>query len=114
MINYINKEYALADSPLTSSDWKKKSEKERTNLINKELRSSSLYEGFEVISSSEEGQTILKIEKSIPANERGVLLLDLEDLLKNSIDKGITIWLEPIGDKSKLRNLRGIKFKTVD
>lgn len=114
MINYINKEYALTDCPLTSSDWKKKSEKERINLIDKELRSSSLYEGFEVISSSEEGQTILKIERSIPANERGVLLLDLEDLLKNSIDKGITIWLEPIGDKSKLRNLRGIKFKTVD
>ena len=28
MINYIDKEYALAESPLTSSDWKKKSEKE--------------------------------------------------------------------------------------
>jgi hypothetical protein len=28
-----------------------------------------------------------------------------------NIDKGLTIWLEPVGDKSKLRNLRGIVFK---
>ena len=28
-----------------------------------------------------------------------------------SIDNGITVWLEPVGDKSKLRNLRGIEIK---
>ena len=27
-------------------------------------------------------------------------------------DKGITVWCEPIGDKSKLRKLRGIEIKT--
>ena len=48
----------------------------------------------------------------IKASERGILLLDLEQLLKNKIDQGITIWLEPVGDKSKLRNLRGIKIKS--
>ena len=33
-------------------------------------------------------------------------------LLKNSIEKSITIWLEPVGDKSKLRMLRGIEIKS--
>ena len=27
------------------------------------------------------------------------------------IDAGLTVWLEPVGDRSKLRNLRGINFK---
>ena len=39
------------------------------------------------------------------------MLLDLESLIKDNIDDGISIWLEPVGDKSKLRNLRGINFK---
>ena len=35
----------------------------------------------------------------------------LEEKLKKEIDEGLTIWLEPVGDKSKLRNLRGIVIK---
>ena len=42
---------------------------------------------------------------------RGMILLDLEEKLKKNIDIGLTVWLEPVGDKSKLRNLRGIKIK---
>ena len=38
------------------------------------------------------------------------MLLELEEKLKSVLDKGISLWLEPVGDKSKLRNLRGIKF----
>ena len=59
---------------------------------------------------TDDGQIILKVQKSIPSNIRGILLLDLEDRIKKNIDKGLTVWLEPVGDKSKLRNLRGIKF----
>ena len=57
------------------------------------------------------GQITLLIERSISASIRGAMLLDLELVLKNSIDKGITVWLVPVGDKSKLRNLRGIQIK---
>ena len=39
------------------------------------------------------------------------MLLELESYLKENIDKGLTVWLEPVGDRSKLRNLRGIKIK---
>ena len=59
---------------------------------------------------TDDGQIILRVQKSIPSNIRGILLLDLEDRIKKNIDKGLTVWLEPVGDKSKLRNLRGIKF----
>ena len=32
--------------------------------------------------------------------------------MKEKLDKGLTLCLEPIGDKSKLRNLRGINIKS--
>ena len=41
-----------------------------------------------------------------------MLLLDIEDMLKKTVDIGVTIWLKAVGDKSKLRNLRGIEIKT--
>ena len=54
-----------------------------------------------------------KIGKEIiSADKRAMLLLDIEDILKKTVDKGITIWLKAVGDKSKLRNLRGIEIKT--
>ena len=52
-----------------------------------------------------------QIEKLINANKRGLLLLDLEEILKSKIDKGVTVWCEPVGDKSVLRKLRGV---TID
>jgi len=111
MINYINKDNSLAESPKVSLEWKQKSEKERIKLITDKLIENPLYKTFKVVKAEENAQVILRIEKSIPASKRGVMLLELEEMLKNFVDKSITIWLEPVGDKSKLRNLRGIKFK---
>ena len=67
---------------------------------------------FEVFKTPDNGQIVLKASEPIPSNKRGEILLDLEDHLKQNIDKGLTVWFEPIGDKSKLRNLRGIKFQS--
>ncbi len=114
MKNFITKDLSQAPSPISSTEWKNKSEKDRIMMISEKLKLNNLYYGFEIVSADDEAQVILKIEKTIPASERGVLLLDLESFLKDSIDKAITIWLEPIGDKSKLRNLRGITFKKDD
>jgi hypothetical protein len=36
----------------------------------------------------------------------------LEDYLKESIDAGLVVWLEPFGDRNSLRNLRGIEVKS--
>ena len=41
-----------------------------------------------------------------------MLLLDIEEILKKTVDEGITVWLEAVGDKSKLRKLRGIEIIT--
>jgi len=67
----------------------------------------------EVISATSDGQVLVKFLMPQPADKRGTILLDLEQDLKNSIDIGITVWLEPLGDKNSLRNLRGIKVKTL-
>tara|TARA_Y100000590_G_scaffold457581_1_gene610527 strand:- start:24456 stop:24779 length:324 start_codon:yes stop_codon:yes gene_type:complete len=106
----MKKNFSKVNTPETSDDWKKKTIKNRLEIIYQELKKNNLYKDFKVIDVPDNGQIVLKIEKKIPANKRGLFLLELEERLKSAIDKGITIWLEPVGDKSKLRQLRGIKF----
>ena len=106
------KNFSSSITPITGQNWKDKSEEERIMLVSKELKRSLLYKDFEIIKAPDNGQIVLKIDKIIPAKERGMLLLELEEMLKSVIDKGITVWCEPVGDKSKLRQLRGIKINT--
>ena len=111
MSNFINKINAISSSPLPDNDWLKKSNIERKKLIQSVLNKKKEFTSFQVIETNDNGNIIFRIEKNIPSNIRGPLLLDLECLLKYSIDESITIWLEPVGDKSKLRKLRGIEIK---
>jgi Tfp pilus assembly protein PilZ len=103
--------FAEIASPTTEVEWLNKTETERKKQILSELKKNKIYENFEVIKAPNNGQVVIKIEKNIPVDIRGLLLLNLEQKLKLSIDKGITIWCDPVGDKSKLRNLRGVKIK---
>ena len=105
------KNYVLAKTPSTSQFWKNLSNEKRVDLINKELKKNKNLSAFEVFKTPDNGQIVFKVQKTIPSNKRGLLLLDLEDQLKANVDKGLTVWFEPVGDKSKLRNLRGIKFQ---
>lgn len=109
----ISKENSIAKTPVTDNEWQRKSDTERVKLIQNFLSQEADYKEYEVVNAEKDGQIVLKINKSIPANVRGILLLDLEKELKKKIDNGITIWLEPVGDKSKLRNLRGITIKAI-
>ena len=104
------KNFSNQETPKPSEKWKNLSEDSRIEIIAEELKKNILYSDFEVVEAPDNGQIILKIEKAIPSNVRGIMLLELEAKLKSAIDKGISVWLEPVGDKSKLRNLRGIKF----
>ena len=108
----MKKNFASAVTPTTSKDWVVKSEKDRIEMILKELKKNILYKNFEVIKAPDNGQIVLKIAQIIPANKRGLLLLELEKMLKSVVDTGITVWCEPVGDKSKLRQLRGVKIIT--
>ena len=92
--------------------WVAISENERKELVRDFLQSNEEYIGITVEQASDNGHVVLRIEHSIPANERGLFLLDLEEKLKKSVDIGVTVWLEPVGDKSKLRQLRGVAVKS--
>ena len=106
----MKKNFSNLTTPITSQDWKRESEENRIKSVSKELKKNILYKDFEVIKAPDNGQIVFKIERIIPANERGLLLLELEGMLKSAVDKGITVWCEPVGDKSKLRQLRGVKI----
>ena len=95
-----------------TKNWVAISENERKELVRESLQSNDEYSGITVEQASENGHVVLRIEHSIPANERGLFLLDLEEKLKQSVDIGVTVWLEPVGDKSKLRQLRGVELKS--
>lgn len=72
------------------------------------------YSAIVVVSEANvDGQIIVQLLTPMGPEKRGTILLDLEHELKESIDQGLTVWLEPLGDKSSLRNLRGIEVKKV-
>ena len=96
-----------------SESWKNLSLDEKKKLVKNEISSDKKTKSFEIFKIDNDEKVILKINESISASIRGMLLLDLEEKLKKNIDQALTIWLEPVGDKSKLRNLRGIKMKSI-
>lgn len=97
---------------LPTENWIKMSPSDRLLSVKNFIKEDPLYQGIKVEQASENGHVVFRVEHSIAANERGVFLLDLEEKLKHSIDEGITVWLEPVGDKSKLRQLRGVEVKS--
>ena len=105
------KNYSKEITPVTGKNWKGMSNEKQMELIQNYLKKDPYLSDIEVFSTSDDGQIVLKVKKTIPSNMRGMVLLDLEELLKKNIDNGLTVWLEAVGDKSKLRNLRGIKIK---
>lgn len=59
-----------------------------------------------------EGMDItLGFTEPVPASERGTLLMDAEDILREATGLPLIIWHEPLGDRNSLRNLRGIEVK---
>ena len=106
------KKFTSEKTPTTTDFWINLPEDKRKELINNELRKDENLNEFEVYQTLNDGQIVFKVKKTIPSNTRGVLLLDLEERLKKNIDVGLTVWFEPVGDKSKLRNLRGIKINS--
>lgn len=66
----------------------------------------------ELVDAKENGYVILSLVHPLPASERGELLLEIEQYLKEQVDQGITVWLDPQGDKSSLRKLRGVEIRS--
>ena len=106
----IKNNFSNTKTPITSKNWINLSPNDRVKSINKVILNNELYKDFKIIKVPDNGQIVFKIEKLIDASKRGLLLLGLEEILKLKIDIGITVWCEPVGDKSVLRKLRGVKI----
>ena len=109
MNNYF--QYLTLDCPTPSEKWLSISKSDRIILIISALKTSPFNDNLKVNDTKDDGQVIVSLNNNYKPHERGTMLLDLEQFLKDKIDYSITIWLEPLGDKNSLRNLRGIEVK---
>jgi len=105
----VNLSFANIDSPSTGASWVNMTKDKRVSLLESSIQLFSPQVDLNVVEAHESGQVSIHINSVIEINDRGEFLLNLEEYLKSTIDIGINIWHEPIGDKSSLRNLRGIE-----
>lgn len=105
------KNFSETETYSVGEKWKNATKDERKKMIISILKKNPVFKDIEVVRVPDNGQVVLKIEQSLPANHRGPMLLDLEEKIKVLVDKGITVWCEPVGDKSVLRKLRGLEIK---
>ena len=105
----VNLSYSNMDSPVTGIKWVNMTRGKRVLLLKDSIQLFSPEVDISVIDAQENGQVSIIINSPIEINDRGAFLLNLEEYLKSTIDIGINIWHEAIGDKSSLRNLRGIE-----
>ena len=113
MSNGIDVSFSDVSSPVPTDDWQSLTIGERIDLINKSIQDFSLSIDIDidvvVVEANKGGQISVIINDTLSADERGPLLLGIEEFLKLNVDNGITVWHAPIGDKSSLRKLRGIE-----
>ena len=103
--------FAGLDSPNVSNFWRNLEPNERLKRVSEVRDSDARFSSIQTSRVLANGEIFVNLVEAIPANVRGSLLLDFEVELKSRIDIGIVVWCEPLGDKSTLRNLRGIQIK---
>ena len=106
------KHYADVPTPAPGLAWKVLNERQRVEQVKKKLEASprQFLSQIKIVTAKGDGQVIVHMKQSLPASQRGPFLLDLEDYLRE-IDQALVVWLEPLGDRNSLRNLRGIEVK---
>lgn len=102
-------EYANSESPKVGGAWASLDEEGRHHLAVDALSENSRFDMLRVVSARPDGQVFVASISPLAAGERGPLLRAAEAHLKDSVDPGLTIWCEPLGDKNSLRKLRGIQ-----
>ena len=107
------KHYADVETPAPVAAWTALDERQRVDQIlgRLDVGPEQFLSQIQIITALADGQVIVLIKQSMAAEQRGALLLDLEAYLKETIDAALTVWLEPVGDRNSLRNLRGIEVK---
>lgn len=108
----LNPQDAFADTPTPGNSWRQLSDAERLEIVRTTVKECDSAMLISVAQAKDDGQVIVSFTQPVGADVRGGLLLDLEAFLKQTVDAGLTVWLEPLGDKNSLRNLRGIEVKS--
>lgn len=110
----INTSFCNEITPTPGAQWVALTPRERFELIHGWMMSNQKIHAVSSVSlvgTKEDGQIIVRLNAILEASQRGTTLLDFESLLKANIDRGLSVWVEPLGDKNSLRNLRGIEVK---
>ena len=109
----INLKYAETTTPSPGPAWRQLSDAERLTLVTSTMRAETVDSSNVIVvtAAKQDGQIIVNFRVPIPATKRGTLVLDFEASLNEAIDPGLVVWLEPLGDRNSLRNLRGIDVK---
>ena len=108
----VSLKHAQTVTPTPGPAWRKMSDAQRLARVEAALRAEkAAFNGLAVTAARPNGEVIVTLAGSISIPKRGPLLLDFEASLKKAIDPGLAVWLEPLGDRNSLRNLRGIEVK---
>lgn len=99
------------DCPTVGEDWQSHSTSERLRIVEEAIRNQGVGDLIEVTRVLEDGQVYVSLVQEVPVERRGPLLLDCEAQLKRTVDPGIVLWVEPLGDRNRLRHLRGVDVK---
>jgi len=107
------KQKSEATTPSCGLIWSRSNQADRIQAVKAVIDSLAEWAStLDIAELRDDGQIILRFSRPVKADCRGGLLLDLESRLKNDIDEGLTVWLEPLGDRNSLRRLRGIEVKS--
>jgi precorrin-3B methylase len=103
--------YANDDAFAPTKKWSEANDEDRLICVKEilEKNKKKFNSKIEILEAKIDGQIIVNFIEPVGSASRGTILLDLEELLKSKVDVGLTVWLEPLGDKNSLRNLRGIE-----
>lgn len=102
-----------ADTPKPAQRWLDLDASDRLLEIQLILSKSSCAGYLEVESCSNEGEIYFSQVIPIETAQRVELLLSLEELLQEKIDRAVTVWIKPQSDKNSLRRLRGVELKSL-
>ena len=98
--------YAWAKTPTPGYEWRTMTPERRLLAVD------ISFAQITVKDCKPDGSVIVELWDRLSASERGEVLLDYEEALKQAVDRALTVWLAPLGDRNSLRNLRGIEIKS--
>lgn len=106
-------EFCDAETPHPAKHWIEMDDVGRLDLVVKVTEASDFTAVVKPVSAFPSGFVYVELTSPLRAADRGLRLRAYEALLKSSIDESLTVWCEPVGDKSALRKLRGIEVKAI-